>query len=148
MEILNIDVGMKSYQMVEGGAPLIFNPGDPNVYARYRDALDEIETLEKDMVAKAQTVDETENSTEALTLLRETDRKAKEILSGIFGGNNDFDAILCGVNLMAVTSSGTRVIENLMDALNPIMVEGAKACASDEVQKAKKAREQRREESV
>lgn len=147
MEILNIDVGLKSYQLVEGGAPLIFNPGDPNIYARYKDAVEKIQKLEKEMTAKAKVADKNKDTEKTLDIVREMDQKAKKVLNGIFGEQNDFDAILCGVNLMAVTASGTRVIENLMNALNPIVVEGARICAEAELS-GKMNREQRRASGV
>lgn len=152
MELLNIDVGLKSYQLVEGGTPLIFNPGDQNVYARYMDAMDEIKAVETEMSAKANAVvakDDSEEEmakagAESLRIMRETDTRMKKILNGVFGGRNNFDEILCGVNLMALTSDGNRVINKVLEALSPIMQDGAKACAETEVVAAKLNREARR----
>lgn len=152
MEKLNLDIGLKSYQFVEGGKPLVFNPSDPNVYARYANAMDAIKAVEKEMAAKANSVSaendtieaQAEAGTKALQVMEETDRRIKEILNGIFDGGNNFDDILLGVNLMAVTSSGDRVVNNLLEALAPIMEEGAKACVNAEVKEAKLNREQRR----
>jgi hypothetical protein len=152
MELLNIDIGLKSYQLVEGGAPLVFNPSDPNVYARYMNAMDAIKSVETEMAAKANAVKAKDDSTEAqaeagsesLRIMAETDRRIKEILNGIFGAGNNFDEILRGVNLMGVTRSGDRVINNLLAALGPIMEAGAKACVETEVKEAKLNREQRR----
>ena len=76
--------------------------------------------------------------------MRETDQRIKRVLNEIFGQENDFDKILEGVNLMAVASNGQRVVSNLMDALQPIMEEGAQACVKSEVDEAKLNREQRR----
>ena len=72
------------------------------------------------------------------------DKKMKALLSDIFGAGNDFDKILDGVNLLAVASNGERVINNLMDALTPIMSAGAQACAGEKVEQAKQNRAQRR----
>lgn len=145
MEILNIDVGIKRYQLVEGGAPLSFNPGDPNVYARYMDVVPKIKAVEQEMAAKANAVDA--NSSEAgeiaLKIMRETDLRMKTLLNQIFGEDNDFDKILKGVNLMAVTENG-RVINNVLDVLTPIMNAGAKSCVDSEVKAAKLNRQQRR----
>lgn len=146
MEILNINVGIKRYQLVEGGAPLSFNPGDPNVYARYMEALPKIKAVEQEMAGKAKAVDA--NSPDAgektLQIMRETDIRMKNILNQIFGKDNDFDDILCGVNLMAVTEYGSRVINNVLDALTPIMNSGARSCVDSEVKAARLNREQRR----
>lgn len=152
MEKLNLDLGIKSYQFVEGGAPLIFNPSDPNVYARYMNAMDEIKAVEKEMSAKANAIVAKDDSVEAqseagaksLQVMEETDRRIKTILNGIFGGENNFDKILMGVNIMAVTGNGDRVINSLLEALAPIMEGGAKVCVESEVREAKLNREQRR----
>ena len=152
MEKLNIDLGIKSYQFVEGGAPLVFNPSDPNVYARYMHAMDEIKAVETEMAAKANAIVAEDDSMEAkakagaasLQIMEETDRRIKTILNGIFGGENNFDSILRGVNLMAVTGSGDRVVNSLLEALAPIMENGAKNCVEAEIKEAKLNREQRR----
>lgn len=152
MEQLNIDIGLKSYQFVEGGKPLVFNPSDPNVYARYSNAMEEIKAVEKEMAAKANAIVAADDSVEAqaeagmkaLQVMEETDRRMKGILDGIFGGGNNFNEILMGVNLMAVTASGDRVINSLLEALAPIMEKGAKTCVEAEVREAKLNREQRR----
>ena len=145
MENLNISVGIKEYQLVEGGAVLSFNPGDPNVYARYMEALPKIKSVEMEMSAKAKAINASDEDAgeKSLQIMRETDRKMKELLNSIFGEGNDFEKILKGVNLMAVTETG-RVISNVLDGLTPIMNSGAKSCVSTEVAAAKLNREQRR----
>lgn len=152
MECLNLDIGLKSYQLVEGGTPLVFNPGDQNVYARYMEAMDEIKAVETEMSAKANAVIAADDSeaekertgAESLRIMRETDSRMKSILNKVFGVGNDFDKILCGVNLMALTSDNNRVINKVLEALSPIMQDGARACAETEVVKAKLNRAQRR----
>lgn len=152
MELLNIDIGLKSYQLVEGGKPLVFNPSDPNVYARYTEAMDSIKAVETEMSAKANAVTirgdteeaRAEAGSESLRIMKETDTRIKSILDGVFGEGNDFDKILRGVNLMAVTSDGNRVINSLLEALAPIMQDGARSCAETELREAKLNREQRR----
>ena len=146
MEKLNISVGIKRYELVEGGALLSFNPGDPNVYARYMEMVPKIQDVEREMAQKANAVNVNDASAgeKTLHIMRETDRRMKEILNQIFGKENDFDEILKGVNLMAVTEGGNRVINNVLDALTPIMNAGAKSCVETEVKTAKLNREQRR----
>ena len=146
MENLNISIGIKKYQLVEDGAILAFNPGDPNVYARYMDAVPKIKSVELEMAAKAKAVNaaDADAGEKSLQIMRETDQRMKALLNGIFGEGNDFDKILKGVNLMAVTETGSRVINNVLDALTPIMNDGAKSCVSTEVAAAKLNREQRR----
>lgn len=151
MEKLVFDSGVKEYQIGDSGV-LRFNPSDPNVYARFMEAMDSIQAVECKLVAEAKELEQTngtENSGSAvLKLLAKADREIKEILSDIFGGDNDFDKILGGVNLLAVAGNGERCITNLLNALQPIMVAGAEQCAKHQagnaVAAAKLNREQRR----
>ena len=146
MEQLIFDSGIKEYQ-INGKGVLRFNPSDPNVYERFFDAVDKIHAVEKEMAEKAKATDVTaqeEAGAIMLKIMREMDIKIKDILNGVFGFDNDFDNILCGVNLMAVASNGNRVVVNLLEALQPIMEAGAKACADKDVAQAKLNREQRR----
>jgi hypothetical protein len=146
MKQLFIDNGLEEYQLTEGGALLRFNPKDQNLYARFIESTDKIKAVEKEMAEKANGIDhgKPDAGEQTLKIMRETDRRMKEILNQVFGHNNDFDAILCGVNLMAVGSNGKRLIENVMEALLPVMEAGAKACVRESVDEAKAAREARR----
>lgn len=145
MEQLIFDSGIKEYQ-INGKGVLRFNPSDPNVYARFVELTPKINEIEKEMNQKAANIDrENEKAGEkTLGIMRETDRKIKDVLNQIFGVENDFDKILEGVNLMAVATDGNRVIVNLMNALQPIMEAGAKSCVQSEVDAAKLNRQQRR----
>ena len=60
----------------------------------------------------------------------------KQVLNGIFGGENDFETLLEGVNLLAVADNGERVVTNLFAALEPILTEGARRCAEDKTAEA------------
>ena len=60
-----------------------------------------------------------------LALLQDYDGRIKRLLGEIFGAENDFDAILNGVNLAGVGANGRRVVQNLLEALTPILREGA-----------------------
>lgn len=142
MEILNLDLGIKEYRLTEHGV-LRFNPSDPNVYNRFLDAESEIRKVEQDMAKKAKGV--TDGSGEAaIRIMGEADAKIKGILNTVYGHGNDFHTILEGVNLMAVGNNGNRIISNLLDALTPIMEQGAKAFVESEISNAKLNREQRR----
>lgn len=151
MEKLIIDSGIKEYQINDNGV-LRFNPSDPNVYARFMDAMSKIQSVEDDLVAKAKEIEKTEdqeqNGAAVLRLMAEADRENKKILTEVFGEDNDFDKLLGGVNLLAVASNGERVITNLLAAIQPIMVAGAENCAKQQadkaVAKAKLNRAQRR----
>ena len=144
MEKLIFDNGIKEYE-VNGNGVLRFNPSDPNLYARFLGANDKIRAIEEELLKQGE--DGEDNETAGARVLRQmeaADKKMKALLSDIFGAGNDFDKILDGVNLLAVASNGERVINNLMDALAPIMSAGAKACAGEKVEQAKQNRAKRR----
>ena len=84
-----------------------------------------------------------------LALLTDYDHRIKALLTEIFGGENDFDKVLEGVNLAGTGANGKRVVQNLLDALTPILQEGAAqhlqtaaANARAEADAARAAREQ------
>lgn len=131
MQQINFDNGVKAYKINEDGV-LRFNPGDPNLYARFLDAADKIQEIENNMAAKGKEINENDGAG-SLRLLAEADRQIKETLSWVFGKNNDFDEIMGGVNLMAVAGNGERVITNLLSALTPILEKGAKKCAEQQI---------------
>ncbi len=145
MEKLKFDSGIKEYQI--GSGVLRFNPGDPNVYARLMDAQGEITAVENDLVKKAGEIPQGDAAA-VLRLMTEADTRMKAILSRVFGAGNDFDKILGGVNVMAVCGNGERAITNLLNALVPIIKEGAEKCAKQQanaaVAKAQLNRAQRR----
>lgn len=146
MEILNFDSGIKEYK-INGNGVLRFNPSDPNVYGRFMEAMDKIKTVEAEAAEKAKAIEGKEGyeaGEAVIHIMCETDRKMKSVLNEIFGHGNDFNQILDGVNLMAMASNGNRVVENLIEALQPVMEAGAKACANSEVDAAKMNRAQRR----
>lgn len=145
MEQLIFDSGIKEYQ-INGKGVLRFNPSDPNVYARFMELIPKIHAIEEQMNKKAAKIDRNSGTAgeETLRIMRETDKRIKAVLNEVFGEDNDFDKILEGVNLMAVASNKKRVVSNLMEALQPIMEEGAQACVRSEVDAAKLNREQRR----
>lgn len=121
---LNFDNGMRRFQ-VNGNAELVFNPSDPNVYARFMDAAEQLAKIEADMVSKGETLD-VKDGEAVIRLMSEADVKIKEVLKSVFGEQNDFDKIFDGVNVMAVATNGERVITNFMVAIMPIVEEGAK----------------------
>jgi hypothetical protein len=147
MEQLNFDSGVKEYK-VNGNGILRFNPSDPNVYGRFLESMSKIKEVETSAAEEAKKINPQNGAQEAgeaaIRIMCETDRKMKAILNEIFGHGNDFNEILDGVNLMAVAGNGNRVVNNVIDALQPILEEGIKACADDEIAQAKLNRAQRR----
>lgn len=118
MKKISFDSGVRAYRLGEG--VLRFNPGDPNVYARFLEGADKLRDAEQELAASRE---------DPLTALQKADSRMKEILGWIFGPGNDFEAMLAGVNLLAVAENGERVVTNLFAALEPVLVAGAEACA-------------------
>lgn len=151
MEKLIFDSGIREFEINNNGV-MRFNPADPNVYARLMESGEKIKDVENKLLAKAKEMipadAEETNGAAVVQLMAEADKEIKGILSYIFGAENDFDKIFAGVNLMAVCANGERVLTNFLNALLPIVQEGAEKCAKQQigsaVQKAKGNRAQRR----
>lgn len=126
MEKIQFDAGQRSYR-INGSGILRFNPGDPNLYARFLEAVEKLKEAEAELMEQAKEV----QGADIVKLLTRADEKMKGILNWVFGADNDFHKLLNGVNLLAVADNGERVVTNLFAALEPVMVEGAKRCASD-----------------
>ena len=147
MEKIQFDSGMKEYR-INGTGVLRFNPGDPNVYARFLEAAQKIQALETDLAEQAKTLEDRQDGTQVVKLMAEADRKMKQVLGWVFGEGNDFDKILGGVNLLAVAGNGERVVTNLFEALQPILVAGAERCAKEKTQAAVQKARKRRGEGI
>lgn len=130
MPNLDIDTGIQEFS-VNGRGVLRFNPGDPNLYHRFFAARGQLADLDRALTADLDAVqgdaagDEDARAGAVLDLLAQYDAKLKGLLGGIFGPGNDFGAALEGVNLAAVSTNGQRVVQNLLDALAPILQQGA-----------------------
>ncbi len=135
MEKIRFDSGVKAYKLGDLGV-LRFNPGDPNLYARFMEAAEKMAVLEEEMTQKAKNIPEADGA-QIVKLLQEADRKMKQTLNWVFGNSTDFDALLGGVNLLAMGANGERVVSNLFAALEPILLDGAKAYAGEQAKAAK-----------
>ena len=138
MKKITFDTGLE--EVVIGGGVLRFNPQDPNLYARFDEAAKKLQAVEKEMMAKAEGAE----GAKVIQILHDADRKMKDVLGWVFGNGNDFDAILDGVNLLAIAQNGERVVTNLFAALEPVLVNGAMACAKKRAAAAAKKAESRR----
>lgn len=129
MKTLNIDTGVEEFS-VNGRGVLRFNPGDPNLYHRFFALGRDLAALDGELEQKLAALpgaegDETRTAA-ALALLAEYDGRIKGLLNGIFGPENDFNALLEGVNLAGVGANGKRVVQNLLEALAPLLEAGAR----------------------
>lgn len=138
MEKIQFDSGVRAYR-INGGGILRFNPGDPNLYARFLEAVEKLRAVEQELTRQAEDVQDAN----IVMLMTQADEKMKGILNWVFGGENDFQQLLNGVNLLAVADNGERVVTNLFAALEPVLVEGAKRCADEQAAKARAKRSAR-----
>lgn len=138
MENIQFDSGVKCYR-INGGGTLRFHPGDPNLYSRFLEAVEKFKALE-------QRFGEMSRQEDLLGCMTAADREMKQILGWVFGEENDFNALLGGVNLLAVADNGERIITNLLLALEPVLVDGAKRCAQLKTEEARKKAEERRQQ--
>ena len=130
---ITFDTGVKEYEINNNGI-LRFNPSDPNVYARFFDAAEQIRKIEEELTEKAEALKGTENEGEAaIRLMQEADKQVKGLLEQVFGPGNDFDKFMGGVNILAVAGNGERVVTNLLHALAPVIEEEAKKCFDKKV---------------
>ena len=133
MNKITFDSGIQEYRL-NGNGVLRFNPGDPNLYARFLEAADKIRVMEQQLMEKAEKTQA--SAQDAILLLQEADRQMKATLSWVFGADNDFDKLLGGINLLAVAANGERVVTNLFAALQPVLVAGAEKVAKQQTQAA------------
>ena len=140
MQTLTIDTGMQEY-LINNRAVLRFNPSDPNLYHRFFAAAPKLDALDAELTEQLKALPAKPDDARA--------ERGLALLTEIFGGENDFDKVLEGVNLAGTGANGKRVVQNLLDALTPILQDGAAqhlqttaANARAEADAARAAREQ------
>ena len=127
MQTITIDTGMQEY-LINNRAVLRFNPSDPNLYHRFFAAAPKLDALDAELTEQLKALPAEPDDARAergLALLTDYDHRIKALLTEIFGGENDFDKVLEGVNLAGTGANGKRVVQNLLDALTPILQDGA-----------------------
>lgn len=115
-----MELGIREFPVGQG--VLRFNPADPNLLCRLQQAVSMMEDI-------------TLEGGEPLSLLSAADRELKDILSWVFGPGNDLQAVTGGVSLLSVDAQGKTVLEGLLEAVQPVLLQGARDWAS--AQKAK-----------
>ena len=146
MENITFDSGIRTFR-VNGNGVLRFNPADPNLYSRFFDAADKLREIEKELEEEGKNrSDEPLNGETIIQIMTSADKKAKTILAEAFGKENDFDQVFGGVNILAVAGNGERVITNFIEAIMPIIQDGAEGFANMQIAVAKKEAEAMRAE--
>lgn len=124
MKTIAFNNGIETFRL-QGGGVLRFNPGDPNLYARFLEAETQLQALEQEFAQQLEGLTGTQRAEAVVKLTAQTDTQVKALLNRIFGGDNDFDKALGGVNLLAVAADGERVATKLLSALEQILRQGA-----------------------
>lgn len=137
MQNIKFDSGVQEFQ-INGGGVLRFNPSDLNVYSRFMDAIEDIRKVEQVMQEKIRGTSAAGTGTGFLQLANEADKEVKKILQNVFGKQNDFDEIFCGANVLTVTGNGEMVLTNFLNALKPIIEDGARSFAKAQAEAVKK----------
>ena len=139
MNQLAVDLGLEEYALFDG-AVLRFNPADPNLYARFLELEPRLEALQKGLQQNF----EADEGMQMIELLRRTDQELKELLTSVFGPQNDFSRLMQGINLLAVGQNGLTVAENLLTALEPVLLSGAERFVRERTREACRQARQRR----
>lgn len=130
MHKIQVDTGVEEFE-VNGRGVLRFNPGDPNLYHRFFDVREQLTALQDELTRRTAELEHNPDpdgrAAAELVLLAEYDRRIKAMLGSVFGAGNDFDALLDGVNLAGLGRNGRPVVQNLLDALAPVLQQGAQA---------------------
>ena len=143
MKNIQFDSGIKEYKL-NGSGVLRFNPGDPNLFARFLEAVEKFKALEVELAGRLEMADPAQDGNQAVQVLTDADKQMKDVLNWVFGPGNDMHSALGGVNLLAVAGNGERVITNLFGALQPILIAGAESCAKEKTEAAVKQAKARR----
>ena len=109
MKKLKFDTGLQHWQV--GGGVLTFNPGDPNLYSRFLGAVEAMQKLTAEQTLTPQ----------------QADASLREQIRTIFP-DADVDAML-PQNLLAICGNGKPLVLNFLEAVEELLVEGARAFA-------------------
>ena len=123
-----LDIGVEEYR-IAGGGMLRFHPGDPNLYGRFLQAEEDFDRLQAEFSENGKT------GQDVLAQMEAADKKMKQLLNTVFGGDNDFHKALGGVNLLSVGADGKTVAARLLEALEKILTDGAKRFAKQQAEK-------------
>lgn len=120
MDRLEVDLGLQEFAL--GSGTLRFNPTDPNLYQRFLELEPQLQALRQELITGSCQL---QDAAGVLQMLSDADRKFKELLTWVFGPENDFSRLLGSVNLFSTGAQGRSVAENLLSALEPVLTRGA-----------------------
>ena len=104
METIKYENGVKSYRV--GGGILRFNPADPALYSRFLEAAEALQSI-------------------APASFAEADGAVRQQLQRVFP-DADLAAVFPG-NLLAMCGNGKLVIENFLEAMEPVLLAGVRS---------------------
>lgn len=106
MEKIKFEDGRRAYKV--GGGVLCFNPSDPALYSRFLEAAEALQTVSPKDITEA-------------------DAAVRAQLQRVFP-DGDLEKIFPG-SLLAMCENGKLLVENFLEALEPILVAGARRYA-------------------
>lgn len=134
METISFDTGVREYGLP--GGVLRFNPSDPQLIDRYLHCGERMSAVCSQLAAG-------EDIT-PVQLMVQVDGKLRQVLTWVFGPENDFQSILAGHNLLSLGENGQYLIVNLLSAVEPILSQGAARCIQTATDRAVAAADARR----
>lgn len=131
MERISLNTGVKEFEIADHTGKVLgvlrLNTTDQNVYARFVDMYNNLPEIQKKYNKADEDLLDSEEATLAeFKAYRDVDAEIKAQLSTVFGEGNDFNQLLDGMNIMAMTDTGATVLENLLEALLPLIETDAK----------------------
>lgn len=104
METIKFENGIKTYKV--GGGVLRFNPADPALYSRFLEAAQALQTMEP-------------------AGFEEADEAIRRQLQKVFP-DADLAAVFPG-NLLAMCRNGKLLVENFLEAMEPVLLAGVRS---------------------
>lgn len=125
MERISIDVGLKSYEVADKDGNVLgtvtINPSDVGMAGRVSEAMETIKALTE----KAEAVDKSDGFA-AAAAIAEIDHAIKDQVDYIFGSKVS-EVFFGTVSSLATCENGNSVLENVLNALMPIVEASCKA---------------------
>lgn len=165
MEKIVLNTGIKEIEVEnergEHLGVLRFNPTDPNLVTKFGELYKDLPRITKEYEAAQKAYKEKADALESTLLedapgatempqevaelgehIKTIDKELKAKFAHVFSVQNDFDAMLEGVNVFAGTDTGGTALENLLEALLPIIETNAENRQKLMQEKAMQARAQ------
>lgn len=123
---ISIDSGLKSYDILDPDGNLTgtirFNPGDPGIPARWKQAEADIQALQGHTRQLCQEVTTTE---EQAKIILDADAKVKSCIDYAMGAPVS-EVLFGGQSCFGICADGQMVLEHVLNSLEPVIVDAQK----------------------